>query len=284
MAHHADFESNLNVDALISKLNSRSMLTYGEMERLISPQTTQNKIIQLIQILCKKGSRAPYLFIECLRSATDHLAHSDLADKMEQWLKEHPQPGSRSISAAATSTPGPQQPEPAPDPRSSQELQSSLAPPFPQVNTFTVGDRSQQVIPTVNVDVSIHFDNSPHIAPSVNTSHEQTAACVSLTNTLTQQTPPSSSDTKLAQPIPEQHTWQNTRPPIQQPTPPSEVEQHPISPIKKQSNTTQSGKHVTPVYDVEMVENNSLKGTDIFMYYRIIVIVTKLCLIFLCST
>ena len=89
MAHHDDFVNNLNLDVLIPKLNSEEMLTFDEMELLNLSQTTQQKIQQFVQIMCRKGKRAPELFLQCLRPATEHLPHSDLADKMEQWLRKH---------------------------------------------------------------------------------------------------------------------------------------------------------------------------------------------------
>ena len=90
IVHHEDFENGLNLNVLIPKLNAMEMLILEEMELLTLPRSSsQTKIQQFVQIMCRKGEKAPDLFLGCLRSAADHLPHSDLADKMEQWLREH---------------------------------------------------------------------------------------------------------------------------------------------------------------------------------------------------
>ena len=295
MVHHDDLESCLNLEVLTSKLTSGGMLTFDEMESLnLAGQTTRSKIQRLVQIMCRKGKRAPKLFLQCLRSATDHLSHSDLADKMEQWLREH---------SGSVDTPTPQSENTTisqqhiPTPQSSQEMQSSQVLPTdtissdhqltsttssslatvnvdsdpaaippshahnvstqpasnPQVppsqpSTLTIGrsEQSTTIFPTVNVNVHIH--NHPS---SVSTSQEPTAR-TSVTNPSLTPNPPAqhssslSSSKTLAQPILEQHSWPNTRPPIQQP---ADTLHHPIQEESISPQPGQYSHNVTPAQE-----------------------------------
>ena len=87
MAHHVDFVNCLNVDEVIPFLNKQQLLTPDEMETLYFHQTRGKKIGYLVGIMGTKGYRAPSLFIECVRDAKKHIAHPELADKMEKWLQ-----------------------------------------------------------------------------------------------------------------------------------------------------------------------------------------------------
>ncbi len=87
MVHHVDFNSYLNLEELLPHLNDQQLLTSNEMEKLmLKSLTRQEKILELVKIMCIKGDRAPSLFTKCVRDAAEHLPHSDLADKLEDWL------------------------------------------------------------------------------------------------------------------------------------------------------------------------------------------------------
>ena len=294
VAHQDDFTTCLNLDVLIPKLNSKEMLTIDEMEMLNLCQTTQRKTQQFVQIMCRKGEKAPDLFLQCLRSATDHLPHSDLVDKMEQWLREHSEsadtPTTCTSSEYFTTT---QQHFPAP--QSSQGFQLSKAlpmsalssdqqlttatstflatvnndvvdtaatppncslsnqpasSPLSQPSTLTTGtsEQSTTTFPTVNVNVHIHNPPDHQSSVIVSTYQELTPGSSVATvspNSTTQLSFSSSSNKTLAQP--EQYSWPNTQPPIQQTTLPAET-MH-ILPIQEQSiipQPSQYSRNVTP--------------------------------------
>ncbi len=87
MVHHVDFNRDLNLKELLPHLNEQQLLTSDEMEKLMMKSLTRKeKILELVKIMCIKGDRAPSLFTKSVRDAAEHLPHSDLADKLENWL------------------------------------------------------------------------------------------------------------------------------------------------------------------------------------------------------
>ncbi len=119
MVHHDDFKNLLNLNVLVPFLNKRHLLTSGEMEQLMSPsRTRQEKIRDLVNIMCIKGDQAPSLFIKCVRDATEHIAHSDLAEKLESWLLKNSTTDMLIASSGSEPTSSSQQPSNEQQPKS----------------------------------------------------------------------------------------------------------------------------------------------------------------------
>ena len=205
IVHREDFENELNLNVLIPKLNAMEMLVLGEMELLTLPQSSsQTKIQQFVQIMCRKGEKAPDLFLRCLRSAADHLPHSDLADKMERWLREHSEspdtPGHVPSTCSCPYTYTSQQPTPLlTDSKQSDPRQ--VAPP-------TVANTDSQhltTLPGSTMNINIHIHNSL----SQSHSNQEVTPEVFLANPSLTQNPATPE-----QPIPKQQHWPVTLPPI----------------------------------------------------------------------
>ena len=153
MDHHVDFNSYLNLEELLPHLNKQQLLTSDEMDKLMLPsQTRQEKTCELVKIMCIKGDRAPSLFVKCVRDAAEHLPHSDLADKLENWLINNQSATGLTDTLATSSGSEPTSHSPQPSKPSSEKQ------PAPRDNT--INPRSHCVSYRQSLAIG-HCFNSP---------------------------------------------------------------------------------------------------------------------------
>jgi hypothetical protein len=87
LSNHEVIKKRINLDELVPKLYNRQLLTSDEREELLFEQKERyKKKTRLIEIVSSKGDAAPWLLIECLREANEHLPHSELAGILERSL------------------------------------------------------------------------------------------------------------------------------------------------------------------------------------------------------
>ncbi|XP_064399637.1 NACHT, LRR and PYD domains-containing protein 5-like [Halichondria panicea] len=114
------------------------------MEKLMMKSLTRKeKILELVKIMCIKGDRAPSLFTKSVRDAAEHLPHSDLADKLENWLINNSATVTLATSSGSELTSRSQQPN-----KLSSEKQ-----PAPGDNTIQGVKRGAQSDVTMSTDL-----------------------------------------------------------------------------------------------------------------------------------
>ena len=83
-----DFLKNVSLSALVPELNRSYLLTDAEEQTLTNENVTHhNRVMELTEILRKKGPNSPNLVVQCLRREGGP-GHTHLADCMERYLSE----------------------------------------------------------------------------------------------------------------------------------------------------------------------------------------------------
>ena len=75
----------INLMSLLPHLNAQGLLTNAENENLQLREVTEyNRALQLLNMLQKKGEDGFRKFIAALLSASDHLSHCQIAERLKQ--------------------------------------------------------------------------------------------------------------------------------------------------------------------------------------------------------
>ena len=86
--HHPDLRHYLNTSSILPYLSKHSLVTADQLEELTLPVLTNSRKVDLLLNWLPR-STVDFLekFILCLREADDHLAHTELAGKLEQAME-----------------------------------------------------------------------------------------------------------------------------------------------------------------------------------------------------
>ena len=123
-----DFIDNVSLDSLVPELNrERGLLTDADEQKLTNTNETHStRVIELTQILRRKGPRCRGLVIKCLRNEGG-LGHVNLANLMEQYLSERGVQLRRDAHNLAEHGHGRDDVESRSEPSSTSQLQNSLS-------------------------------------------------------------------------------------------------------------------------------------------------------------
>ena len=77
----------LNITSILPHLNANSLLTATENQRMLLTTVTEDeKIMNLLVILERKGEAGFHRFLAALEAASDHPAHADIAKTLRASL------------------------------------------------------------------------------------------------------------------------------------------------------------------------------------------------------
>ena len=77
----------LNLTSILPHLNANSLLTETENQKMLLTAVTENeKILNLLAILERKGEGGFHRFLAALEAASDHPAHADIAEALRDSL------------------------------------------------------------------------------------------------------------------------------------------------------------------------------------------------------
>ena len=90
--HHPDLRHYLNTSSILPYLSKHSLVTADQFEELTLPVLTNSRKVDLLLNWLPR-STVDFLekFVLCLREADDHLAHAELAGKLEQAMESERQ-------------------------------------------------------------------------------------------------------------------------------------------------------------------------------------------------
>ena len=85
--HHPDLRHYLNTSSILPYLSKYSLVTAEQLEELTLPVLTNTRKVDLVLNWLPR-STVDFLekFIVCLKEASDHLAHGELAGKLEEAM------------------------------------------------------------------------------------------------------------------------------------------------------------------------------------------------------
>ena len=85
---HPDLRRYVNASSILPYLSRHSLINSTQLEELTLPVLTNTKKVDLLLNWLPK-STADFLdkFVQCLKEASDHLAHAELAAKLEAEME-----------------------------------------------------------------------------------------------------------------------------------------------------------------------------------------------------
>ncbi|CAI8041244.1 Ankyrin-1 [Geodia barretti] len=99
--HHPDLRQYLNTSSILPYLSRHSLVTSDQLEELTLPVLTNTRKVDLLLSWLPR-STVDFLekFVICLNEANDHLAHAELAGKLQTAMAESMRRGSEVIEAS----------------------------------------------------------------------------------------------------------------------------------------------------------------------------------------